>query len=220
IERDPYNRLLTRGPRFRLSAQALRDQALVLSGLLVEKQGGAGVMPYQPPDVWSDFSLGKIRYQQGTGEDLYRRSIYTFWRRPVSPTMFFDNAGRQVCTVSPALTNTPLHALTMLNDTTYVEAARVMAQRLLKSGDADPAERIERAFRMATARQATQREVESLARSLQRLIARYQSDPQAAAELVRVGEAPVDESLDATELAAYTSLMNAILNLDEVVTKG
>lgn len=217
---DPYNRLLTRGPRFRLSAQALRDQALAASGLLVEKQGGPGVMPYQPPGVWRDFSLGKITYQQGHGDDLYRRSIYTFWRRPVGPTLFFDNPGRQMCTVTPNLTNTPLHALTLLNDVTFIEAARALAERILADGPRSPDERIELAFRMATAREPTAAEIDRLGRALQDLLEHFQSDPAGAARLIAVGESSPDESLDVIELAAYTSLMNAILNLDEVVTKG
>ena len=220
IAKDPYNRLLARGPRFRLSAQAIRDQALAVSGLLVEKRGGPGVLPYQPPGVWSDFSLGKIKYKQGQGEDLYRRSIYTFWRRPVGPTVLFDNPGRQVCTVRPALTNTPLHALTLLNDTTYIEAARALAERILKSDMKSPNERITHAFRITTARQPSEAELASLADGLGAFIEHYQSDPQAAGKLIRIGESKPDEQLDVIELAAYTSLMNVILNLDEVQTKG
>lgn len=220
LQADPANRLLTRGPRFRLSAQMLRDQALALSGLLVEKLGGPGVMPYQPPGVWSDFSLGKIKYKQGKGEDLYRRSIYTFWRRPMGPTLFFDNAARQMCTVRPSLTNTPLHALTMLNDTTYVEAARVLAQRILVVEDMTDEARIQRAFRMATARYPTDIELQSLGQALQQFREQFQADAESAAQLIDVGESPHDPSLDVVEFAAYTSLMNAILNLDEVVTKG
>ncbi len=219
-ERDIYNRLLARGPRFRLSAQALRDQALALSGLLVEKTGGPGVMPYQPPGVWEDFSLGKISYQQGHGADLYRRSIYTFWRRSVGPTMLFDNAARQVCTVRPSLTNTPLHALTLLNDTTYIEAARMFAERILREGESTPAERIRLAFRLATAREPSAAELTSLLKTLRFLLEEYTANPQAAQEFVHVGEAPHDEQLDPVETAAYGGIMNTILNLDEVENKG
>lgn len=218
--KDPANRLLARGPRFRLTAQTLRDQALALSGLLVEKQGGPGVMPYQPPGVWSDFSLGKIKYKQGKGEALYRRSIYTFWRRSVGPTLFFDNAARQMCTVRPSLTNTPLHALTLLNDTTYVEAARNLAERLIQSDYASDKERIQAAFRMATSRFASEEELDSLLRALNGFKADFQADADGASALVSVGESPLDPSVDVVELAAYTSLMNVVLNLDEVVTKG
>ncbi len=130
-ERDPTNRLLARGPRFRMTSFAIRDQALMLAGLLVEKTGGAPVQPYQPPGVWDDFSLGKIKYQRDTGEKLYRRSLYTFWRRSVAPTTFFDTASRLVCDVRTHRTNTPLHALTTLNDPAYVEAARLFAERMM-----------------------------------------------------------------------------------------
>jgi mono/diheme cytochrome c family protein len=219
-ERDLYNRLLARGPRFRMTAQALRDQALALSGLLVEKTGGPGVMPYQPPGIWEDFSLGKISYQQSQGEDLYRRSVYTFWRRSVGPTTFFDNAGRQVCTVRPSLTNTPLHALTLLNDTTFVEAGRVFAERVLREAGPSPSERVNYAFRLATCREPSEQEVASLLKSLKFLLDEYGANPVAARELIEVGEASHDEQLDTVETAAYGSLMNAILNLDEVETKG
>jgi len=181
--------------------------------------GGPGVMPYQPGGVWEDFSLGKISYQQGQGDDLYRRSVYTFWRRSVGPTMFFDNAGRQVCTVRPSLTNTPLHALTLLNDTTYIEAARVFAERVLREAGATPAERVRLAFRLATAREPSEAELTSLLKTLRFLLDEYSANPSAAQELVEVGEAPHDEKLDMVETAAYGSLINAILNLDEVENK-
>lgn len=220
LQQDLYNRLLARGPRFRMTAQALRDQALALSGLLIEKTGGPGVMPYQPPGIWEDFSLGKISYQQGRGDDLYRRSVYTFWRRSVGPTTFFDNAGRQVCTVRPSLTNTPLHALTLLNDTTFVEAARVFAERVLREAGPSPSERVRYAFRLATCREPSDEELASLLKTLKFLLDEYGANPVAANELIEVGEAPHDEQLDAVETAAYGSLMNAILNLDEVENKG
>ena len=149
--KDPENALLARGPRFRLDSRFLRDQALALSGLLVEKTGGPPVMTYQPPGIWEDMSFGKIRYFQGTGEDLHRRSLYTFWRRSVAPANFFDVTARQSCSVKPYHTNTPLHALTTLNDITYVEAARVWAEKLADTGDDRPA--ISRAFRSATGRE-------------------------------------------------------------------
>lgn len=218
---DPVNKWLSRGPRFRLAAQAIRDQALAVSGLLVEKRGGKGVLPYQPDKVWSDFSLGKIKYKQGKGDDLYRRSVYTFWRRPVGPTMYFDNPGRQVCTVRPSITNTPLHALTTLNDVTYVEAARVLAEKLLKDEDLlDASQRIRQGFRMATAREPREVELKNFAQLYQTLKVEFRGDAAAAKDLASVGEWPSDETLDTVEIAAMTSVMNAILNLDEVLTKG
>ena len=132
LERDPANRLLARGPRFRLSSFAIRDQALAASGLLVEKVGGPPVKPYQPPGVWEEMSLGQINYEPDKGESLYRRSVYTFWRRTVAPTTMFDVSPRTVCMVRPSRTNTPLQALALMNDPTYVEAARVLSEALLK----------------------------------------------------------------------------------------
>jgi hypothetical protein len=217
VQKDPENRLLARGPRLRLSSLAIRDQALALSGLLVEKIGGPPVKPYGP-DVWFDFSLGKIKYQADKGSNLYRRSIYTFWRRSVGPTMYFDTPARQVCTVNVPRTNTPLHALTLLNDTTYIEAARVLAQSVMKKA-VTPEARLSLAFRMATGRNAKMPEQKILLSVFQKTLAKFQKDPSEALKLVNVGDLTRDESLNATELAAYTSVMNLILNLDEVLTK-
>jgi len=219
LERDPYNQRLARGPRFRLSSLALRDQALALSGLLVEKVGGPPVKPYQPAGVWLDFSLGQIDYVQDHGEALYRRSLYTFWRRSVAPTMLFDVSSRQVCTVRPSRTNSPLHSLTLLNDITYVEAARQFAARIMKEGGADPAARLNLALRMATSRRAQPRETAVLLFALGRATKHFRANPDAAQKLLKVGESPNDKALDPIELAAYTSVMNIVLNLDEVLTK-
>src|SRR5262249_1795675 len=142
---------LSRSPRLRLSALALRDQALFVSGLLAERRGGPPVKPYQPAGIWEEMSFGQIKYEQDHGEALYRRSLYTFWRRTVAPPPLFDTATRQVCTVKASRTNTPLHALTTLNEATFVEAARVLAERLLKECDT-PDERITRLYLLTTAR--------------------------------------------------------------------
>ena len=152
LQRDPENRLLARGPRFRLSAEMIRDQALAVSGLLVEKIGGPSVKPYQPAGLWKE--LGGEDYQQDTGEGLYRRSLYTFWKRTVPPPsmMNFDAAGREACTVRENRTNTPLQALDLMNDPAYVEASRVLAERMMREGGATPESRISFAFRLATAR--------------------------------------------------------------------
>ena len=219
IERDPYNRLFARGVRFRLSSQAIRDQALALSGLLVEKMGGPGVKPYQPPGIWDDATLGKIKYKADTGDKLYRRSLYTFWRRMVGPTMFFDTSARQICTVRLNRTNTPLHALTLLNDVTYVEAARKLAERMMREGGAEPKQRIAWAIRLATARKAAPQEIDALTSVYDKMLTRYKADAKAAEKLLAVGQSPRDKALDAVELAAYTGVANVILNLDEVVTK-
>jgi len=219
LERDPENRLLARGSRFRLPSGALRDQALAISGLLVEKIGGPAVKPYQPPGVWEEATFGKITYQQDHGDKLYRRTLYTFWRRIVGPTNLFDSAARQACTVRQGRTNTPLHALTLLNDVTFVEAARVFAQRVLLNGGATPGARIETAFRMATGRKPSEREQQVLARALLRLQTQYRAAPDTAGKLLAVGESPRDEKLDSVEHAAYTGLCSLILNLDEVLTR-
>jgi hypothetical protein len=219
VERDPDNRLLARGPRRRLSSFTLRDQALALSGLLVEKIGGPPVRPYQPPGIWEEFSFNTIKYQQDKGEKLYRRSLYTFWRRSVGPPNLFDASARQVCTVGHARTNTPLHALVLFNDITYVEAARAWAERLMKSGLREPAERVALAFRMATARHATAAERKLLVRAFEQTLRHYRADPDAARKLIRTGDSVADPNLDAVELAAYAGVVSMILNLDEVLTK-
>jgi hypothetical protein len=220
VARDPENRLHARGPRFRLSSAMLRDQALAVSGLLVEKMGGPPVKGYQPEGIWEDATFGQIKYVQDHGEALYRRSLYSFWRRIVGPTNLFDAGARQQCTVRLARTNTPLHALTLLNDVTYVEASRAFAQRVLTSGGATDPERLNHAFRLATARRPSVDEAQVLLARLQRLRAQYAGDEAAAKKLLSVGESKRDEQLPAAEHAAWTSLCSLILNLDEVVSKG
>lgn len=220
LEKDPANRLLARGPRYRLSSFMIRDQALALSGLLVDKIGGAPVKPYQPPGVWEEMSLDQIKYVPDTGEALYRRSLYTFWRRTVSPTTMFDVPQRTVCSVRQVRTNTPLHALALLNDTTYVEASRVLSEKLLLDKSmADDAARLEHVFRLATARKPVESERHVLAGALARLRGQFASDPEGAAKLVAVGEKPRDPSLDARELAAWTAAVSMVMNLDEAITQ-
>jgi len=216
---DPENRLLARGPRYRLPSWMLRDQALAASGLLVEKLGGPPVKTYQPSGIWEDATFGNKKYVQDKGDALYRRSIYVFWRRIVGPTIFFDVATRQNCTVKTPRTNTPLHALATLNDITYVEAARAMAERMLLTGDATDEARLEHAFRLATARKPGAKEKQVLAASLSRLRTQYASDKEAALKFLSVGESKRNETLDPTGHAAWTGLCSLLLNLDEVVTK-
>jgi hypothetical protein len=218
LEADPENRLLARGPRFRMPAWMIRDHALAASGLLVDQLGGPSVNPYQPAGVWDEATFGNKTYVQGHGDDLYRRSLYTYWRRIVGPTMFFDSAKRQTCSVKGSQTNTPLHALTTLNDITYIEAARALAERVLKSSDQDTA-RIEAAIRLATSRKPTEPELKLLLARLESLKQHYGQAPDAAAKLLAIGESPRDNQLDAVELAAYTGLCSLILNLDEALTK-
>jgi hypothetical protein len=220
LQKDPENRLLARGSRLRLPAEMIRDQALAASGLLVERLGGLSVRPYQPVGLWKELT-GTVEYEQDHGASLYRRSLYTFWKRTVAPPamLTFDAAGREMCIVRESRTNTPLQALTLLNDVTYVEAARVLAQRVLLNGSLTPEERLARAFQLATARRPRPTEVQVLRDSFQHHWVRYQADPAAARQLLSVGESPRPKQLDVAELAAYTAVANLILNLDEVITK-
>jgi hypothetical protein len=218
VERDPENRLLARGPRYRLPVFMLRDQALAASGLLVDKVGGPGVNHYQPEGVWEEATFGTIRFTQDHGEKLYRRSVYTFWRRIIAPTLFFDSASRQVCSVKQLRTNTPLHALTTLNDVTFVEAARVLAERVMMSA-ATPEERITLAFRLVLGRQPKPKELNVLLTSLARQQTEFAADVENAKKLVATGEAKRNEQLDAVEHAAYSGVCLAILNLDEALSK-
>ncbi len=216
---DPDNRFLSRGSRYRMPSWMIRDQALFASNLFVPKIGGPPVKPYQPEGIWKEFSFGKKVYKRDAGESLYRRSLYTYWRRIVAPPMFFDSATRQTCSVKSKRTNTPLHALATLNDTTYVEAARAMAIHLLTMPVATDHERINTAFRLTMARKATAGESALLQKSIARLREQFAADPEAATAYVSVGESKPPPGIDAVELAAYASLCLAILNTDEALTK-
>jgi len=225
IDRDPENRLHARGPRFRLDAFAVRDNALAIAGLLVPGLHGPPVKPYQPPGLWEELAfMNKTTvdsYVQDHGESLYRRSLYTFWKRSAPPPamMNFDAAGREICSVGESRTNTPLQALTLLNETAFVEAARHMAARMMREGGGTPDERLAYGFRLATARRPGARELNSLAAGYRDYLEKYRADAQAAKALLSVGESPRDKSLDPAEHAAYTAVANVILNLDETVTK-
>ncbi len=218
-ERDPENRLLARGPRHRLPSWMLRDQALAVSGLLVEKVGGPPVKTYQPPGVWEDATFGQIQFSQDHGEALYRRSLYIFWRRIVAPTVFFDVANRQGCSVKTGRTNTPLHALIAMNDITFVEAARALAQRTLcETVPGDDAARIAVIFRRCTARLPLDDECRVLLDRLRTLRETYGQDGDAAQKLLAVGESKADVALPAAELAAWTGVATIVLNLDETLS--
>ena len=221
VERDPENRLLARGPRFRLPAEAVRDQALAVSGLLVEKIGGPSVKPYQPPGLWSDLA-GAKDYPMDQGENLYRRGLYTFWKRAVPPPsmMNFDSAGREACTVRAVRTNTPLQALNLMNDFAFVEAARALAARAMReAADASPETRLSHAFRLAAARRPNPRELAVLAAGFRRRLARFERDPAAAEALLSQGGRPADAPFPQAEWAAYAVTAGLILNLDETITK-
>jgi hypothetical protein len=217
---DPENRLLARGPRFRMAAEMIRDQALYAAGLMVEKIGGPSVKPYQPTGLWKE--LLSSDYPQDHGESLYRRSLYTFWRRTAPPPsmMNFDAAGRETCTVNRSRTNTPLQALDLMNDVAYLEAARVLAARALKEAGRNQADRVGLIFRLVTARYPSADETEVLLSSLRYYLDMYLTDRQAAIRYLNQGEHTRDESLEPAELAAYTVLASLILNLDETITKG
>lgn len=217
-ERDPENRLLARGSRLRMPSWMLRDQALFVSGLLVNREGGPPVYPYQPEGIWAEATFGKKKYNQDTGEKLYRRTLYSFWRRIVGPTMLFDNSPRQSCSVRDYRTNTPLHALVTLNDTTYVEAARAFAQRLMLAEDNDE-QRIELAMRLATSHAPQSLETEILLTRLQKLKDQYRQNPASATALLQVGESSRDENLDPVEHASWVGICSLILNLDETLCR-
>ncbi|MBI1913316.1 MAG: PSD1 domain-containing protein [Planctomycetes bacterium] len=217
---DPNNRLLYRAPRFRHSAEEVRDNALAVAGLLSNRIGGPSVMPYQPPDFYKG-KYEKWQWVVSQGDDFYRRGMYTFWRRTCLHPVFalFDAPSREDCTVWRARTNTPLQALVTLNDPTFVEAARVFARRVLTEGPADLEGRIGFAFRVALARKPDEREVQVIKARYQRLLERYRKDPKAATEVVKAVKNPRGEKLDVAEYAAWTGMANLILNLDETLTR-
>jgi hypothetical protein len=219
MQKDPENRLLARAPRFRLPAEVIRDQALAISGLLVEHIGGPSVKPYQPAGLWKE--LSGQDYVQDKGEKLYRRSLYTFWKRSSPPPslMNFDAAGREACVVRENRTNTPLQALDLMNDVTYLEASRKLAERVMKERRASQGERIDLAFRLTTARRPTPREAGLLQQALLSYLDEYRNDPEAARKFLSQGESPRDEELDVSELAAYSAVASLILNMDETITK-
>ncbi len=222
-ERDPENRLIARGPRARLEAEMIRDQALSLSGLLSTKMGGPSVKPYQPEGLWEQLSAfqGRKLFERSTGEDLWRRSVYSYWKRTVPPPSMtiFDAPTRESCIVQRQTSSTPMQALALLNDEMYVETARKFAERMVKEGGASAAERLSWALRLATSRPASAQEVKILEGGLTRRLAQYRADSASAEKLLSAGESPRDESIDTAELAAYTTAASVILNLDEVITR-
>jgi hypothetical protein len=216
LAKDPENRLLARGPRMRLPAEVVRDAALFASGLLVEKQGGPSVKPYQPAGLWAE--LGGGDYERDKGEGLYRRSLYTFWKRTAPPPFLsnFDSALRESCTVREGRTNTPLQALNLMNDVTFVEAARVLAQRTL---DLPSEKRLDYAFRLVLSRAPDKRELTRLSEALAYYRDYYASRPKDAEAFLAQGDAPIDKRVASSELAGYTAVASLILNLDEAITK-
>jgi hypothetical protein len=197
----------------------VRDQALFAGGLLVEKPGGPSVKTYQPASLWKE--LADVEYKPDHGENLYRRSLYTFWKRTVAPPnmIAFDAAGRETCIVRQTRTNTPLQALTLMNDVTYVEASRMLAQRVLREERGTTEQRLTRMFRLLIARPPRPVEMNILRADLEQHLTHYLRDRQAALKLLGVGEAMRDERVDVAELAAYTAVANLILNLDETINR-
>jgi len=216
LQRDPKNRLLARGPRIRLPGPVLRDQAMFVSGLLVEKIGGPSVSPYQPSNLWIEMSMGQ-RYKQSKGDDLFRRSLYTIWKRTVNPPSMaiLDAADRESCWVGVKRTNTPLQALTLLNETAFVESALHLGQRMLNEGADDP---IGFGFRLVTASDPSDRERAILTAALAEYRNEFKADPGSAKKLIAKGATPAPKDTNAVELAAHMSLANVLLNLDQVVT--
>jgi len=226
LERDPLNEFLARGPRFRLSAEMIRDHALATSGLLVRRIGGPSVKPYHPGDLWRQVShygstpATSQTYVQDHGENLYRRSIYTYWKRTLPPPGMaaFDAPNREACTTGRGVTNTPLQAFILMNDPQYVEASRALAQQLLSEEGSDQ-ERLFRAFEHVTSRSPRQDELEILKTAIARERARYRGDPSGARSLLAVGESLHNPDLPAAEHAAWTNLCGLLLNLSESVTR-
>lgn len=221
FELDPENRLLARGSRFRLPAEVVRDQALAISGLLVERIGGPSVKPYQPEGLWAELDGGAQDYVQDEGDDLYRRSLYTFWKRAVPPPtmMNFDSTGREACAVRENRTNTPLQALNLMNDVTFVEASRKMAERMMLEGGMTPAERVAYGYRLATSRAPDFSRKKILVNAYQYNLDNYKTNREAALSLVTQGDSDKNMVLDLSELASYTMVASLILNLDEAITK-
>jgi len=218
LERDPYNRLFTRGPRVRLDAEFVRDNALAVSGLLNDKIGGPSVKPYQPPGTWDGVDA---TYEQDKGDALYRRGMYVFWRRSAHYPSFatFDAPNREVCTFLRQRTQTPLQSLVLMNDPAYVEAARGLAERVLREEPKDADKRLVRAFRHTLGRVPQSDEVLVLQKTYEQQLANFKQDTKAAEALLKVGESPLPEKADAAELAAMTTVANVLLNLNETITK-
>ena len=226
VTRDPKNRLLARGSRVRLTGAAIRDQALFASGLISGTMGGPSVKPYQPAGLWGEVSFGTGKttidfYEQDHGEKLYRRSLYTFWKRTVAPPLLsiFDGGGREACRVRSETTNTPMQALNLQNDVTFVEAARHLARRMMTEGGEDPAERIAYGWRLLVGRAPAEDELAVMRAAVDRYLSSYRADEQEAARLLSNGESPRDETLPVDEQAAFTMVAKTILNLDETITR-
>ena len=220
-EKDPYNRLIARQSRWRLDAEIVRDNALLLSGLLVSKIGGPSVRPYQPVGYYANLNFPKRKYVHDKGESQYRRGLYTHWQRTfLHPSMMaFDAPSRQECTAERSTSNTPMQALTLLNDPTYVEAARVFAARIVREGGGTPIEKINWAYRLALSRLPQTKELEIMSQLYEKHKSEYTENPDVANTLAAIGEAPATQGIEPIELASWTSVARVILNLHEMITR-
>jgi hypothetical protein len=220
-ERDPYNRLLARQGRFRLDAEVVRDSALAISGLLMREVGGPSVKPYQPAGYWSALNFPTREWANDKGVGLYRRGLYTHWQRTfLHPSLLaFDAPSREECVVDRPRSNIPQQALVLLNDPTYVEAARVFAERIVHEGGTGVEARVQWAFRNALSRQPREEESKVLAALYAKHAREYDKDREAARKLLSTGDHPLPKEADLAELAAWTSVARAILNLHETITR-
>ena len=219
---DPSNRLLARGSRFRLSGESIRDSALMISGLLIDEFGGPGVKPYQPGGLWAEVGLGgNPKFVQDHGDKLYRRSLYTYWKRSAPPPsmQIFDAPTREKCTVQRSRTNTPLQALVTLNDVQFVEAARNFAERMITQPANSDSDRLRQAFRWTTSRWPTEQETEVLSQILNDARETYTKQTDEAEKLLGVGESKSNGEIPAAERAAWTLVASTLFNLDETLTR-
>jgi hypothetical protein len=222
LHRDPENVFLSHAPRLRLQGEFIRDNALAVSGVLNGRIGGPSVKPYQPPRIWNEVALnGGLFYKPDKGAKLYRRSMYTYWKRsaPMPNMMVFDAPTREKCVIQRPRTNTPMQALVTMNDVQFVEAARVFAQRVLQKGGADFDSQLDYAFMLTTARPADELRKRVFRNLYDSQLKEFSADPTRAGELLKFGETRRDESLDLARHAAWTTVASAIFNLDEVITK-
>lgn len=223
LAKDPENRLLARGPRFRMDAEVVRDTALALGGLLVEQQGGRSVKPYEPPGLWEAVSFNNSqKYVQDKGEAQYRRSLYTFWKRQSPPPnmLIFDAPTREYCVVRRLRTNTPLQALALMNDPQFVEASRGLGYRMMTESSEDPVKRIAYGFRLATCRNPSPEETQVLVEVFNSQLTRFKSNKEDADKLLKIGSFQPEQKVDSAEWAAWSIVASMILNLDETITKG
>jgi hypothetical protein len=219
---DPANRWLSRQNAFRLDAELVRDNALAISGLLSTEVGGPSVKPYQPDGYWVFLNFPTRKYHPDHGDNQYRRGLYTYWQRTfLHPSLLaFDASTREECVVQRPRSNTPLQSLVLLNDPTYVEAARMLAARVMTEAGADPLARLDRAFRLAMARCPRPEEAEILTRLVAKHLRQFRDDPAAARELLGIGDSRLPASIDPAELAAWMSATRVLLNLHETITRN